>query len=299
LPCISSLTTSPLAPVLETYPGETDLHSTKVYWSVPDRLATGATIEYYVLRYFESNGAGNANDAPTQEVTINDTEMAVNDLAMGQLYNFQVKIVTSLGSSDFSGGCLVKTLYNKTDLDLLREEFGAGIDQVQQEVDDVEENIGEITADIGEIDERLSKAEMREATCGYQLQFGFSSPGTLTFDRVYDEVDSSSGGELQTNGFFTAGITGIYFITLETTASLDKDHLLYVVLELSSGNYAADQVFMLSGNNNGGNIGDQASALRYVRMSAGETLHISLDPRGGTVAIYYTTLCVSLYSASG
>merc|ERR1719341_2688830 len=152
---------------------------------------------------------------------------------------------------------------------------------------------GQVTS----IDGRLSTTEVREAVCGYQATLGFSSSTTLTFERVYDEVDSSSGGELQTDGVFKAGVTGIYLITLETKVELGGGGGLVGELNLSSGNYTGEQ-FINSYNADGGYIGDQASASRYVRMAAGETPHITLWS-GEYVYVYYTTMCISLYSASG
>jgi len=152
---------------------------------------------------------------------------------------------------------------------------------------------GQVTS----IDGRLSTTEVREAVCGYQATLGFSSSATLTFERVYDEVDSSSGGGLQTDGVFKAGVTGIYLITLETKVELGGGGGLVGELNLSSGNYTGEQ-FINSYNADGGYIGDQASASRYVRMAAGETLHITLWS-GDYVYVYYTTMCISLYSASG
>merc|ERR1719341_1120952 len=152
---------------------------------------------------------------------------------------------------------------------------------------------GQVTS----IDGRLSTTEVREAVCGYQETLGFSSSATLTFERVYDEVDSSSGGGLQADGVFKAGVTGIYLITLETKVELGGGGGLVGELNLSSGNYTGEQ-FINSYNADGGYIGDQASASRYVSMAAGETLHITLWS-GEYVYVYYTTMCISLYSASG
>jgi len=179
---------------------------------------------------------------------------------------------------------------------------------LQQEVGIVEEDIGAIrddvntiTADIAAMDGRLSKAEMRTAVCGYQHYLGFSSSTTLTFDRVYGEVNS--GGDLEESGYFTATIEGVYLVTLKTSVWLNEGEDLLAYLKLSSGNYADnyEERFIYSRHRAGGSgwIYDQASASRYVKMSAGETLHIELEPYGGEVGVIYSTMCVSLYSASG
>merc|ERR1719239_757449 len=69
------------------------------------------------------------------------------------------------------------------------------------------------------VEQRLTNVEARQAVCGYSIYQDFEPtvPNPLTFERIYDEVDSSSGGELNAYGGFTAGVAGIYFITLETT----------------------------------------------------------------------------------
>merc|ERR1719341_1597313 len=186
------------------------------------------------------------------------------------------------------------------------EDLGSGLQQevgiVEADVGAIRDDVNTITADIAAIDGRLSKAEEQTAVCGYKHELNFSGSTTLTFDRVYDEVDSSSSGEpLQTDGYFTAGVAGIYFVTLETMVALRDGESVEGDIVLSSGNYKDDEGFIYSINHAGGSgyVAEQASASRYVKMSAGETLHISLDGRGGEPDAYRTTMCVSLYSASG
>jgi len=174
--------------------------------------------------------------------------------------------------------------------------------ELQKEVEAREAEVGKIKKEVNSIDGRLIKTEKREAVCGYLKVVDVSRITTLTFDRVYDEVDSSSGSELQTNGFFKAGAAGVYFITLEAIFELDAGgEYLYGELLHSSGNYKGDyeERFIQSQNFASGRIQDQASASRYVSMAAGETLHIRLVPANGNVRVWTTSMCVSLYSASG
>merc|ERR1719341_2242182 len=138
------------------------------------------------------------------------------------------------------------------------EGLGSGLQQevgiMEADIGAIRDDVNAITADIAAIDGRLSKAEVRSAICGNKKKLEFSSSTTLTFDRVYDEVDSSTGGELQTDGYFTAGVAGIYFITLETSVQLDQYEELHVYLVLSSGNYAGDGAFTYSYNSGGSRI---------------------------------------------
>jgi len=156
-----------------------------------------------------------------------------------------------------------------------------------------------LTQEVGALDGRLSLAEKRTAVCGYQERLSFTSYATLTFERVYDEVHS--GGVLEESGYFTAQITGVYFVTLKTSVELDDGETLNGYLTLSSGHNDdnLEDLFIESSNKaGGGRIVDQASASRYVKMSAGETLHITLETIS-QVYVLRSMLCVSLYSASG
>jgi len=149
------------------------------------------------------------------------------------------------------------------------------------------------------IDGRLNKTEMRTAVCGYQNYLG--STTNLTFDRVYDEVNS--GGVLEESGYFTARIEGVYLVTLKTSVNLDSGEWMYGYLKLSSGpgSYTGteEETFIYSSNRASRGIYDQASASRYVKMTAGEKLHVILDSGDNGVDVYQTIMCVSLYSASG
>jgi len=171
--------------------------------------------------------------------------------------------------------------------------------ELKKEVEAREAEDEKMITEINSIDGRLNKTEKRTAVCGYQEYLSFASETTLTFNRVYDEVNS--GGVLDKSGYFTAKIEGVYLVTLKAAVSLDSSETLVGYLKLSSGSYYGNTEgrFIYSYNQAGGSFSDQASASRYVKMTAGETLHILLVPVMGEVEVYYSMLCVSLYSASG
>ena len=179
----------------------------------------------------------------------------------------------------------------------------ADVNNIQAEINIIETDIKTIKSEIEVIDGRLSKSVERTAVCGYLASKGFTSSTILNYDRVYDEVDST-GGSLNLNGYFTAGIEGIYYVTLETLVDIDDGEYLHGVLETSSGNYSEDGDFTHSVNTGGGGgpIRDQASASRYLKLVAGESLHINLVPGlnsgGREVYVGHATMCVSLYSPS-
>jgi len=207
--------------------------------------------------------------------------------------NFDVRLTQAISTISSINTTIHGEMDNLSGKITSLEELSSGL---QEEVDVV-------VANLGEIDGRLSQAEMRTAVCGYQNGMSMSSSTTLTFDRVYDEVNS--GGSLGENGYFTATVPGVYLVTLKTTVHLEDGGRLEGYLRLSSGQYSAER-FIYSSNHAGGSgyIYDQASASRYVKMAAGETLHILLYPgalAGGYADVYLwqSMLCVSLYSASG
>merc|ERR1740128_385387 len=128
-------------------------------------------------------------------------------------------------------------------------------------------------------------------------------------DGRLSQAEVNSGGVLAASGYFTATIEGVYLVTLKTSVALNSPNNLSGYLKLSSGQYGEEDEdeFIYSANNAGGYIVDQASASRYVKMAAGETLHITLKPGAepgyggisGEVRLWRSMLCVSLYSASG
>merc|ERR1740128_1466549 len=170
---------------------------------------------------------------------------------------------------------------------------------------DMKSKIQHIEKEVGALDGRLLQSEKRTAVCGYQGSLSFSSDTILIFERVYDEVNS--GGTLQENGYFTAEVPGVYFVTLKSTVRLLNRQRLTGYLKLSSGQYGDndEDEFIYCRHPLGGRqldtIIEQLSASSYVKMAAGETLHIEFTPESGGVElhVYYNKMCVSLYSASG
>jgi len=192
-------------------------------------------------------------------------------------------------------------------------ELLAKIEKLQKEVDAIKADDGKMTTDIStlrtevdSIDGRVTISEMRDAVCGYKNDMHFTEAKPLKFDRVYDEVAGGSGGSLAETGTFTAGVAGTYFITIESTVALGNGEWLEADITLSSGNYVDDKRFLFTKKHNSGAdwVRDQSSASRYVKMAAGETMEITLTPgedgnSDGQIDILHTTMCVSLYSASG
>merc|ERR1719239_944931 len=263
----------------------------KVISSSMDPQLKDQVVNTFKLGSIEEDVQMNKEDIIDLRINVGHHDMQIGQM-LNQINNMNTTLNGEIVKLDERVG---EQLTNVEDLvSGLQQEVGI----VEADIGAIRDDVNTITADIAAMDGRLSKAEVRSAICGNKKKLEFSSSTTLTFDRVYDEVDSSTGGELQTDGYFTAGVAGIYFIKLETSVQLDQYEELHVYLVLSSGNYAGDGAFTYSYNSGGSRIDEQASASRYVSMSAGETLHISLDT-SSEETVFYTTMCVSLYSASG
>jgi len=254
-------------------------------------------------------------DLTDQTKKVEDLEKGLADQTKmtGELEEAIVKNVTRLDQTLATANADISNI--NTDLaaqtkktEDLKKEFDTNlteeVDARKAEDGKLETDISKINTEVDSIDGRLIKTEKQYAVCGYKSDVKFSTATILTFDKIYEEVDSS-GGKLEENGTFKAGVAGTYFVTIESGVALHDKEKLRGHLKLSSGNYKDEPSFIYSNNNN--LVGDswsfmidQASASRYVNMAAEETLHIELDPVGsGEVGVGYTMMCVSLYSASG
>lgn len=260
-------------------------------------------------------------DGPASERCQNDC-LYSKDSNKTAVYCFEAVTSEDLGEGEvqceaikpFSGPTAEELLKK---LEKLQKDFEAQVNEtkaLKKEVDDIKEDDSKMETDISNmltevqaLDGRLNNTEMRHAVCGYKNDMHFKEKKALFFERVYDEVDSNTEGSLLVDGTFTAGVAGVYFITVETMVALGRGESVEGFIELSSGNYADDKRFIFTKKHDVGGTDwarDQASASRYVTMAAGETMQIMLTPafgsavNDGTMDILQTTMCVSLYSAS-
>jgi len=264
---------------------ESASESTSHHWSAPTSNLIGESTYRNVLGSREGGGKKHWR-APTSNLTVTKhTDQSLqafispSTMQKGILLLFLASLGIAWVHASTTSSSYSVTQLSQTE-DLLKK-----IEDIQKEVDS--------------IDGRLNKTEKRTAVCGFRDELTFSKETTLTFERVYDEVNS--GGVLEDSGYFTAQITGVYLVTLETAVRLHNGEYLFGYLKLSSGQYNTNnEGLFISSDNDAKNsdIADQASASRYVKMATGETLHISLFPGNGTLSVHQSILCVSLYSAS-
>jgi len=97
-------------------------HSVVVDWVAPSKVATGAIIEKYLVKYTKTDNLGNFTKRGTEMiVSTMNTTCWLTGLVQGTTYSVSVQVLTSKGDSDYSQNLLVTTMYVKSELDLMRD----------------------------------------------------------------------------------------------------------------------------------------------------------------------------------
>merc|ERR1719495_2158801 len=197
----------PLPPKLDQVEdSEVSQTSALLKWTQPT-VADGADIIHYVLTYTAMNENGTEAFSGTEgELILKETTVELSDLSSGATYEFQVKVKTSKGESDFSMGLMFATKFDDAELDQARTEiFGA--------IQDVE----------GVLLEETNFCAHTEKT---------NAIGTVIFDAILflneNNIDDANFDVYK--GIFTAGAAGRYKITIgsEMLSSSGQDHYLWL-----------------------------------------------------------------------
>merc|ERR1719239_1270568 len=195
---------------------KTDMHKLQTKLQLVEKENTGLKSELIELRKVVSSSM----DPQLKEQVMNTFKVGSieEDVQENQKDIIDLRIVRiDVGHHDMQIGQMLNQINNVNTT--LNGEIVTLDERLEKQLTNVEErltNMEERLANMEDLGSGLQ--QVREAVCGYHSSLKFSTATNLTFDRVYDEVNSSSGGELQTEGVFTAGVTGIYFIPLETMA---------------------------------------------------------------------------------
>lgn len=101
-----------------------DLYTITFTWSQP-KIATGANVEEYFVRYIKMDNAGSEPIVGTQKIqsALKKTSVSITSLAQGTTYGFSIQIITTLGRSKYSNSLIARTQYSKTDFDKLRDQM--------------------------------------------------------------------------------------------------------------------------------------------------------------------------------
>jgi len=189
----------------------------------------------------------------------------------------------------------------------IEESLENNIEQVQNNLDGdieiLENTIAKVEGEIdhlqGEINQdatRIDNLEMRgrkSSICGWRK--GWDSEGTITYEAVHTEVDDVNSVLDANTGIYTAGVSGVYEISLSGFTRVDPGVQAGVWLE-GAGYGSEDERFIFSynGASNGGFIHDAAAATRHVTLTAGQQISLNYRPTG-SASFRKIKFCVTLY----
>merc|ERR1719450_1960078 len=111
-------------------------HSSEIAWAPPVRIAVGAALQEYLVKYVLLNNFGNktvVGRTMVQSAKTN-TSITLQDLLQGSTYGISVKVVTSMGASEYSSMLIVKTRFKESELDVLRHTVEKQITAIQKNV---------------------------------------------------------------------------------------------------------------------------------------------------------------------
>jgi len=253
--------TSPLAPTM-LEPTEVNEHSAVVTWDAPDRLGPGADLVHYVLEYSISGSED------VKQIIVEENRCELTDLAMGSVYSFCAKIVTTEGRSGFSNIMPLTTTFTQT-------EIGQFKDEVYGRIDEIVDNI---------------RRETR--FCASKAQTTVT--GTLNYDSIYVSANNVEGAVLDlTSGMFTAGWAGAYQVAYNMEMIMDEgtqDHSVWVMV---NGAKVAQSLMHsnFDGNDHGTGI-DNGSRVILVNLENGDTVALTHETDGAG-ALNNVNFCVS------
>jgi hypothetical protein len=180
--------------LLPPKPGQVSEHDIGVRWAQPtiSEDTDPASISYNLI-YNDIN------------INVTGTEFQASDLQMGEEYAFKVMIVADTGLSDYSDELVIKTLSNKTDLDVF-------VDDVQEKLDHLEE-----------------EAARKTAFCASKKDW--TNTGDITYDEVFLKNNTIDNADMdKESGKFRAGAKGSYMISasLEMMLRPGQEHKIWI-----------------------------------------------------------------------
>jgi len=272
VPVTVSACSLPLPPSLVPVE-EVTLSTAVVRWTPPARLAEGASILHYVLEYTPSNGNGTESLLPgtTQRLVVDGTSVQLEELYTGGKYNFTVKVVTTEGESEFANNLFFSTLYNEDDIGSVRTEVKSAIDQVKNNI--------KLTSDF----------------CGYQASH--TSDGVIPFHMVDQAINNVAGSDLAMSGHFTAGVTGVYQVSVNVEMQTDSGDEHSVWVRMNDQNLIQySRLHTSLSSMVTGSTSDNAGRSILVSLTAGDTLCLFHDvPKGRLQNVSFCISGVQLY----
>jgi len=137
----------------------------------------------------------------------------------------------------------------------------------------------------------LKRNYLKSAICGYQPS---QKPGTIKYETVHNEVEEANSVLDKDTGVYTAGVDGVYEISVSGNSYVDKLHGDDLKVNLV-GDGNSKKEFVRSYNSNEYPIWETSAASRYVTLTAGQEL--SIEQSGGGY-FFQVKFCVTLYKAN-
>jgi len=201
-------------------------------------------------------------------------------------------------------GLLVKTLESLTEMEKFEKKLWTANNELQNKISSLENNA---SANKNELQNKISLLEnnaiaykvksQRSAICGFKRSmYG----GVVTYEKVRVEVNEV-GSSLAPNGYYTAGVTGVYEVSVSGFAAIERVQSGGVRIALKgTGAAGTDRDYFVEsrtklGGDTWGWVHDNFAGTSYVKLTKGQQIHLQ-STDGGRVD--YTTFCVTLYAAS-
>jgi len=154
--------------------------------------------------------------------------------------------------------------------------------------------------DIKNLNTSIQDSSVKVATCGYRENMG-KNDNTITFDKVYVEVNDNGGYLNKETGRFTAGTAGIYEVTASIGQAYTHDKSsFWILLKTSSGRYQDDYENRFLHQLSDGDERDDAamSASRFMFLDENEYIYLDYQcDLNKNCLVNRIKWCISFYSA--
>merc|ERR1719318_1699577 len=111
--------------------GEINMESLTLRWSPPAETAQGSAIQQFSIEYAAMDqNATKTIDGSANQLYTNTNEVLITDLLPGSLYAFKAKMFTTEGDSDISMDIILRTQFNQTELDQMKNDISGNRDDV-------------------------------------------------------------------------------------------------------------------------------------------------------------------------
>merc|ERR1712002_1127067 len=103
--------------------------------------------------------------------------------------------------------------------------------------DSIETSLSLISNKTNAIEDAIKDYPGKEALCAYQFHV-YNADQTITFDRLYVEINDNGGDLNIQTGKYTAGTAGVYEVTVAVGSANTADYSrIEIYLKTSSGRY--------------------------------------------------------------